>query len=277
MIVSLLRTFAVDPVGVIRALPGHARMQLKGKPSYPVDEAWEEHLHKLLGAAWPCPQRQRLDDLMTEIGALLTARGLAYGRHTYGGYSDGDSSLGRAAWCTVLHTRPEVVIETGVARGVTSRIVLEALQENDRGQLWSIDLPHPFDRQLHAQTGAAVSDACRARWSYLEGASSQRLPPLVTRIGHLDLFIHDSLHTAKNTVFEMEQAASVMSPGGVMLVDDISTHQGFAIFARRHPEYRTIVCPSADRQGLFGIAVRTQAGPPGPAGGPPRSGPQPRR
>ena len=49
-----------------------------------------------------------------------------------------------------------------------------------------------------------------------------------------------------------------MSPGGVMLADDISTHQGFAIFARRHPEYQTIVCPSADRLGLFGIAINSR-------------------
>jgi hypothetical protein len=255
MILRLLRTFAIDPVGVIRALPGHVRMQLKREPGYQVDEAWDEHLHGLLGAPWPCHERARLDELVAEIGALLASRGLDYGRQTYGGYSDGDSSLSRAAWCTVLHTRPEIVIETGVARGVTSRIVLEALSANDRGHLWSIDLPHPFDRRLHAQTGAAVTDACRARWSYLEGASSQRLPPLVAELGQVDLFIHDSLHTAKNTVFEMSQAASVMSPRGVMLVDDISTHEGFATFAQRHPRYQTIVCPSADRKGLFGIAV----------------------
>jgi hypothetical protein len=259
MIASLLRTFAVDPVGVARALPGHVRMQMKSQPGYEADEAWDEHLHALVGAPWPCPQRQRLGDLLAEIGALLDARGLAYGRHTYGGYSDADDSFGLAAWCSVLHTQPEVVVETGVARGVTSRIVLEALQENDRGHLWSIDLPHPFDRQLHGQTGAAVTDACRPRWSYLEGSSSQRMPPLVAKVGHVDLFIHDSLHTAKNTVFEMEQAASAMPRRGVMLVDDISTHEGFASFARRHPEYQTIVCPSADRQGLFGIAVNVAA------------------
>jgi hypothetical protein len=45
-----------------------------------------------------------------------------------------------------------------------------------------------------------------------------------------------------------------------MLVDDISTHEGFATFARRHPEYRTIVCPSADRRGLFGLAVNAATG-----------------
>ena len=149
------------------------------------------------------------------------------------------------------------MIETGVAHGVTSQIVLGALRQNDLGHLWSIDLPFPFDHRLHGETGIVVTDACRARWSYLEGSSMQRLPRLVAEVGHVELFIHDSLHTAKNTLFEMEQAASAMRTGGFMMVDDIHSHIGFNTFAKRHPEYQTIICPSADRNGMFGIALNT--------------------
>jgi len=240
-------------------LPGLIRQRHGSDQPYQVDEAWDEHLHALLGTAWPCPLEQRLDELVADIGAMLAAKGLGYGRYTYGCFSDGDPSLCRAIWCTILHTQPEVVIETGVARGVTSRIVLEALGQNDRGHLWSIDQPYPFDHRLHVQTGAAITDACRARWSYLEGTSRQRLPTLITEVGHVEVFIHDSLHTAKNTLFEMEQAASAITSGGVMLVDDIKTHEGFASFSRRHPDYQTIICPSADRLGMFGIAVNAAA------------------
>ncbi len=259
-VVRLLGTFVVDPVRVGRALPGEARQwfQLHKQENYPrfqPDTAWDEHLHRLLGAPWPCVQDQSLEQVMASIGELLVARGWGFGRDSYAWYADADSSLCRAAWCVTLHTRPEVVIETGVAHGVTSRIVLEALRQNDFGHLWSIDLPFPFDHRLHAETGAAVTDACRPNWTYLEGSSKQRLPPLAAEVGHAELFIHDSLHTAENTVFEMEQAASVMSAGGVMLVDDINSHEGFATFASQHPDYQTIICPSADRTGLFGIAV----------------------
>jgi hypothetical protein len=119
-----------------------------------------------------------------------------------------------------------------------------------------VDLPYPFDHRLHVQTGAAVTDACRPRWSYLEGTSKQRLPQLVAEVGQAGVFIHDSLHTAANVVFEMEQAARAMTPGGVMLVDDIKTHEGFATFTRKHPEYATIICPSGDKIGMFGIAIK---------------------
>ena len=261
-IVRLVRTFAADPVVVSRALPGEIRQwyQLHGHGEYPesvADEAWDEHLHRLLGVPWPCPKDRRLDEVMADITAVLEARGWGFGLDTYGWYADGDSSLCRAVWCVTLHTRPQVVIETGVAHGVTSRIVLEALRQNDLGHLWSIDLPFPFDHRLHEETGIVVTDACRPRWSYLEGSSRQRLPRLVAEVGHVEMFIHDSLHTAKNTLFEMEQAASAMPTGGVMLVDDINSHLGFTTFAKRHPGYQTIICPSADRNGTFGIAVNT--------------------
>ena len=193
---------------------------------------------------------------MADIGALLAAKGLGSGRNTYAYYSDAETLLCRAVWCVALHTRPEVVIETGVAHGVTSRIVLEALKENDLGHLWSIDLPFPFDHRLHGETGIAVPDVCRPRWSYVEGSSRKRLPSLVAEVGHVEMFIHDSLHTASNTLFEMEQVASAMPVGAVMLVDDIGSHEGFVTFARRHPGYQTIICPSADEIGIFGVAVK---------------------
>jgi hypothetical protein len=254
----LLRSFTENPAVVVRSLPGEFRQRYGTEvfSKSEIDEEWYEHLHELLGAPWPCPEVQRIDELMAEIIDLLKGKGLGFGRNTYGWYADGEGSLCRAVWCAALHTRPEVVIETGVAHGVTSRIVLEALRRNDRGHLWSIDLPFPFDQDLHAQTGLAVTDACRPRWSYLEGSSRQRLPSLVAERGHVEMFIHDSLHTARNTTFEMEQAASAMPVGAVMLVDDIRMHRGFVNFVKRHPGYRTIICPHGDRIGLFGIAVK---------------------
>jgi Methyltransferase domain len=258
----LAQTFASDPIVVSRALPGEIRQwyqwHRRGKiPEFEIDKAWHEHLHKLLGAPWPCREDQRLDAVMADISAVLADRGWGFGHDTYGWYADADSSLCHAAWCVALHTRPEVVIETGVAHGVTSRIVLEALEQNDLGHLWSIDLPFPFDHRLHGETGIVVTGECRRRWTYVEGSSKQRLPSVVAEVGHTEMFIHDSLHTAENTLFEMEQAGSAMPAGGVMLVDDIDSHTGFAAFAERHPEFHTIVCPSADRDGMFGIAVNT--------------------
>jgi hypothetical protein len=253
---TILREFPAHPVRVAKALPGEWR-QRRGKTPWTesdFDDDWYEHLHGLLGAPWPCPEAQHVHGVLADISALLTSKGLGTGRHTYGWYSDADIELCSAIWCTVRHIEPSAVIETGVAHGISSRIVLEALTQNDKGHLWSIDLPHPFNHKLHGQTGVAVTDSYRSRWTYLEGESQRRLPALVAEVDKVELFIHDSLHTARNTLFEMEQAASIMLPGGVMLVDDIRGHDGFATFARRHPEFKTVLCSTADRRAGFGIA-----------------------
>lgn len=260
-ITHVMRALSTDPVVTLRALPGEYR-QKRGRERYAesdLDDAWFQHLHNLIGAPWPCPQAQLLETLMADIGATLAANGLDSGRHTYGWYSDAEIALCSAMWCVVFHNQPEVVIETGVAHGVSSRVVLEALGRNERGHLWSIDLPHPLEKQLRAQTAVAVTDGCRPRWSYLEGSSRQRLPALVSDVDTVDLFIHDSLHTARNTLFEMEQAAVKMPTGGVMLIDDIRAHAGFATFAGRHEDYRTLVCQTPDKVGMFGIAVKVSA------------------
>ena len=253
----VVRAFPAHPVRVIKAMPDEWRQRM-GRASVTdadFDDDWNEHLHGLLGAPWPCPEIQTLKDLLADIGKLLTEKGFGTGLHTYGWYSDADIDMCSAIWCTVRHTRPEAVMETGVAHGVSSRVVLEALNLNDRGHLWSIDIANPLNRGVHGQEGVAVTEACRPRWTYVEGESRLRMPPLVKEVGKVELFIHDSLHTFKNTLFEMEQAASVMPSGGVMLIDDIRSHDGFLTFAKRHPEFKTILVSTLDGIGAVGIAV----------------------
>lgn len=252
-----LRGAINNPVEAALFIPEQLSRRREFQPAYHPNADWEARLHRWLGAPWPCPERPKLDALWRDIAAELEAKGLQVGRRTYGEYSDAEMSLGRAAWCCVLHQRPAVVVETGVARGVTSRIVLEALDRNDWGHLFSIDLPHPFEKSLHAQTAAAVPAARRTRWTYIEGSSRRRLPALLRAVPQVDLFIHDSLHTARNTRFEMESTLDVLAPGGIMIVDDISTHQAFADFAREFPALETMVCPHSDRtDSCFGLVHR---------------------
>ncbi len=262
-----LAALIANPLVAGRALPGEIR-QRQGNAQYTdsdVDAVWYERLHALLGAPWPCLAQEGLAAELAGIEARLALRGLRPGRGTYGYYSDADAALCGAIWCTVIHTRPSAVIETGVAHGVSSQMVLAALARNECGHLWSVDLPHPLRKGLHAQTGIAVADHHKTRWSYIAGPSRQRLPAVAAEAGQIGLFIHDSLHTARNTLFEMEQAATVLAPGGVMLIDDIFQHQGFASFARRHGDYRTLICQPSDNLGVFGLAVKAGASQPAAA------------
>jgi hypothetical protein len=83
--------------------------------------------------------------------------------------------------------RPKKVVETGVARGVTTRFILEGLERNGEGRLWRIDLPPLRQGDLPEENGAAVPERCRARWAYIQGSSRRRLPGLLAELDKIDL------------------------------------------------------------------------------------------
>ena len=160
--------------------------------------------------------------------------------------------------------RPGKVVETGVAHGVTSRFVLEALERNGDGHLWSVDLP-PIDRDWQKQVGMAVGDRFADRWSYMKGSSRRRLPELLSRLGQIDLFIHDSLHSKRNVCFELDRAWQALRPGGAIVVDDVDANWGFESFTQTYPVIESMICEAEplhpdlrrfNNKGLFGIILR---------------------
>ena len=102
---------------------------------YEAERGWERRLHELLGAPWPCTAAAEFWALWPEVTAPLIAKGLQIGPATFGCYNDGEPELVRAVWCLTRHLRPANVVETGVARGFTSRFILEALERSGAGHL----------------------------------------------------------------------------------------------------------------------------------------------
>lgn len=181
-------------------------------------------------------------------------QGLPMGRGAYGGWDDGDRGLARAVWCLTRHLRPAAVVETGVARGITSRLILEGLERNGGGHLWSIDLP-ALDTAIHSEIGAAVPIDLRERWTYLSGTSRRRLPQLFADIGEIALFVHDSSHTDRNLRFELDHAWRAVRSGAIV-ADDIDRNAAFAGFTRLHPDVPSLVARADDTGALFGIALK---------------------
>ena len=252
------RAFVRDPVETSRYVPEQLSRRFDKAVPYDVEEEWGRPVHELLGFPWPCSELSECNRVWDDIGADLRAQGLTFGRYTYGEYSDADGSLAAAAWCAIRHTRPAAVVETGVARGVTSRVILEALSANDDGHLWSIDLPHLFLPDLHQETAAAVPGRQHPRWTYLRGSSRGRLRPLLADLGQIDMFVHDSLHTGRNMRFEMTTAWASLADGGLMLVDDVH-NQAFRDFVADAGRPPSLVCRSADGTWMFGVVRKPPA------------------
>lgn len=238
---------------MVRVTRRFTRSQLPSHP-YPVVPDWHREVHRALELPWPCGATGAFDDVWARTAAAVTERGLTLGRNTYGGWDDGDPGFARSVWCLIAHSRPEKVVETGVARGITSRVILEALERNGAGHLWSIDLP-AMDANLHNEIAVAVPHELYGRWTYVSGTSRRRLPPLLAEIGPIDLFVHDSSHTERNVRFELHQAWGAIARGAVV-ADDIQQTRAFETFTADLPAGTHLVAEADDRSALFGIAVQ---------------------
>lgn len=224
-------------------------------PYMPAPHA-ERDMHAALGLPWPCPVRAEFAGVWSELLDELAGQGLAVGRGSFAGWDDGDEGLVRMAWCLARHLRPRVVVETGVARGLTSAALLRALARNGAGHLWSIDLPPLAEHELGSETGAAVLPADAPRWTLVCGSSRRVLPGLVRTLQTVDLFVHDSMHTGRNVDFELAQVWPALADGGAVLVDDVHRNASFGMFAEGHPEATSLVSRSDDGGALFGCLVK---------------------
>jgi SAM-dependent methyltransferase len=229
-----------------------------GRPQsehYAAVRDWSEALHKAIETPWPCQESQQFGQVWDATVSDLEAAGLRVGLASYRGWNDGDRAQAEAIWCLVAHTRPATVVETGVAHGLISRVILERLERNGTGHLWSVDLP-AVDPALHNEIGIAISEHLRSRWTYVEGTSRRRLPGLVRELQRVDLFVHDSLHTARNTCFELDTVWPALPPGGVAVVDDIDHSLGFGRFTERVAPAAWIAARHVAGGGLWGIAIK---------------------
>jgi hypothetical protein len=239
----------------------------RGRPvrPYALDRTWESQLQARLGRSAPADAAAQIAPIWSDILARMSGAGVAAGPMSFLGWNDGDLGLVRAVWLLARGLNATRVVETGVAHGVTSRFVLEALARNGGGRLWSIDLPPMLHPEVHDRIGVAVDKRLRERWTYVRGSSRNHLPEVLKRAAPIDLFIHDSRHTTANVLFELRLAWAALRPGGALVVDDIDTNNGFRRFCRAVDHDRAWACEAepvrpderrSNRKGCFGVILK---------------------
>jgi hypothetical protein len=116
----------------------------------------------------------------------------------------------------LMVTRPTLVIETGVAAGKSTNLILNQLRLSDYGRLVSIDVT--------INVGELVEPQNRILWD-LEILPSllrrQRFKSLLRKHSGAQIFLHDSDHSVEWQLFEIEKVTEVLSLVSYILVDDI--------------------------------------------------------
>ena len=144
-------------------------------------------------------------------------------------------------YAIVRYTQPEALVETGVGAGGITLFILKALRTNDKGKLYSIDLPG-FDREFYPsigkhyhihvpngwETGWLVPPELRSRWALILGDAKLELPRLLARLKSIDFFLHDSLHTYEHMMFEYCLAYMYSRDGACLISHDVIRYWSLA-------------------------------------------------
>lgn len=142
--------------------------------------------------------------------------------------------------------RPAVVVETGGTPGKSTAFILRAMECNQFGHLFTIDLPPPtvdsnslVQRDLYHELRPAaagsnwvVPDSPRHRHTLLLGRSMDILPSLLGDLKQVDVFFHDSDHSYENMTREFETAWPKVKPSGLLVSDDVLANSSFFDFCR---------------------------------------------
>ncbi len=122
--------------------------------------------------------------------------------------------------------QPKIVVETGTASGSMTSWMLAALHKNGHGKLISIDLPAvqgKLTMDITVEKGKAgflIPHEFHDQWELLLGDAKILLPKILSEYD-VDIFVHDSLHTRTHMLYEYQAARTLMSPGSIIMSDDI--------------------------------------------------------
>lgn len=167
----------------------------------------------------------------------------------------------RLGWYALVRAlKPEVVVETGVDKGLGALVFTSALRRNAaegrRGRYYGLDL-NPYAGFLFAEPYTEFGEL-------LCGDSLKILARFKRPI---DLFIHDSDHSKRHERLEYEAVASKLAPGSIVLSDNAHETDELYRFAVRDGRSFLFFQESPERHwypgGGIGVAFNSGSGRPG--------------
>ena len=140
--------------------------------------------------------------------------------------------------------KPEKIVETGVANGVSSYFILHALLNNGRGSLISIDISD--------NVGTILTQEEKINWELivLSKPSKAKFKKTMSKIGEIDVFLHDSNHNYHWQSIEYNSAFMQIRPHGFLMSDDVDSSYAFLDFIVKNKCHAFTLF---DKRKIFGI------------------------
>ena len=148
-------------------------------------------------------------------------------------------------YCLIRYFKPSNILETGVYYGGNTVFILKALSKNKKGKLTAIDLPdkqirkkfkknldkyrHPlvFNTEDYTQKlspGFIIPEKYKKNYNLILDEATSRIKKLKIKF---DLYLHDSDHSYKYLLGELNSVEKKLRNNSLIIVDDIDWSNAF--------------------------------------------------
>jgi hypothetical protein len=144
-------------------------------------------------------------------------------------------ALGLILFELIKNERPVKVIETGVAAGASSNLILESLNRTGSGSLTSVDIT--------LKVGELVEDHLKVRWEVKvlpKSFKKKAFTGILNANSDATIFVHDSDHSLNWQIFEISSVVAAIPNINFILVDDVSIELA-NYFKNYMPRWKLIV------------------------------------
>lgn len=125
------------------------------------------------------------------------------------------------------HYKPEKIVETGVANGVSTFFFLNALVKNNSGTLISLDITN--------KVAVLLAKEEQFNWELrIIKPTKESFREAIRATGVCDFFLHDSDHSYAWQMHEYTTLLPFIREGGLMLSDDVDSSFAFVDFVNRN-------------------------------------------
>lgn len=127
------------------------------------------------------------------------------------------------------HLKAEKVVETGVAYGWSSLVLLLSLVNRKGARLISTDKPY-VNRNNDKYVGCVVPAELRSQWQMLKGADRDVLPKALEKFKPIDMCHYDSDKSYEGRMWTYPRLWKSLRSGGCFISDDIGDNTAFKDF-----------------------------------------------
>lgn len=243
---SILRAVRASPVGRMLNVPRRAfnALPIAGKPlvrmaiwtftsredtnyTYPLTDLNLRHLAHAIAAVTGADHEEAAGYIRElqqdrELAAHVTRLSATGDDRTIS--DDRADFAKRLGWYAVARIlKPEVIVETGVDKGLGTVVLAAAILRNGHGRVYGTDIDPAAGRLLAGKYAAAGE--------VLYGDSIETLRALPHKI---DLFINDSDHSADYEMREYETIADKLTDRAIVIGDNAHSTDKLAIWSERN-------------------------------------------